>query len=55
MLEDLTNWGKSCGLRFNPEKSIVVVFSRCRKCPPFELKIDGGEIEFKTEIKYLGD
>ena len=54
MLDDLTAWGKTCGLRFNPEKSVAVVFSRRRKTPPFALRIDGGEIEFKTEVKYLG-
>ena len=54
MLDDLSAWGKTCGLRFNPEKSVAVVFSRRRKIPPFSLKIDGGEIEYKTEVKYLG-
>ena len=54
MLDDLTKWGKSCGLRFNPEKSVAVIFSRRRKIPPFHLKIDGDIIEFKTEVKYLG-
>ena len=54
MLDDLTEWGKSCGLKFNPEKSVAVVFSRRRKTPPFSLKIDGGEIAYKTEVKYLG-
>ena len=54
MLNDLTEWGRSCGLRFNPEKSIAVVFTRRRKVPPFPLLLDGKEIEFKQEVKYLG-
>ena len=54
MLDDLTEWGRSCGLKFNPEKSIAVVFSRRRKGPPFALKIDGKEIQYQTEVKYLG-
>ena len=54
MLDDLTAWGRTCGLKFNPEKSAAVVFSRRRKAPPFALKIDGGEIAYKTEVKYLG-
>ena len=54
MLNDLSEWGKTCGLKFNPEKSVAVVFSRRRKQPPFHLKIDGRDIEFKTEVKYLG-
>ena len=54
MLDDLTAWGKTCGLKFNPEKSVAVVFSRRRKAPPFSLRIDGKDIEFRTEVKYLG-
>ena len=54
MLNDLTAWGKTCGLTFNPDKSIAVVFSRRRKQPPFKLRIDGGEIEYRKEVKYLG-
>ena len=54
MLDDLTRWGERCGLKFNPEKSIAVVFTRRNKKPPFALKIDGREIEYKLEVKYLG-
>ena len=54
MLDDLVAWGENCGLRFNSEKSVAVVFSRRRKQPPFSLRIDGKDIEFKTEVKYLG-
>ena len=54
MLNDLTEWGKTCGLRFNPEKSVAVVFTRRQKTPPFSLRIDGKDIEYKKEVKYLG-
>ena len=54
MLDELVAWGKTCGLSFNPDKSVVVVFSRRRKIPPFKLKMEGKEIEFQTEVKYLG-
>ena len=54
MLDELTAWGKTCGLRFNPEKSVAVVFSRRHKVPPRKLVIDGKEIEYQTEVKYLG-
>ena len=54
MLDDLSQWGKTCGLKFNPDKSVAVVFSRRRKQPPFALRIDGEEIQYKTEVKYLG-
>ena len=54
MLNELTEWGKTCGLRFNPEKSVAVVFTRRHKLPPKPLYIDGKEIEYKNEVKYLG-
>ena len=54
MLDDLSEWGKTCGLKFNPEKSVAVIFTRRRKQPPFPLRIDGKDIEFKSEVKYLG-
>ena len=51
MLDDLTEWGRSCGLKLNPDKSVAVVFSRRGKSPPFALKIDGKEIQYQTEVK----
>ena len=54
MLNELTEWGKTCGLTFNPEKSVVVIFTRRRKKPPFQLKIDGKPIEFSNSVRYLG-
>ena len=54
MLNDLAASGKTCGLKFNLEKSVVIDFSRCTEKPPFALTIDGREIEFKTEVRYLG-
>ena len=54
MLDSLTAWGKRCGLHFNPEKSVAVVFTRRRKTPPRALKIDGKEIPYKQEVNYLG-
>ena len=54
MLDDLSQWGKTCGLRFNPEKSVAVIFTRRRRQPPFNLTIDGKKIEYQTQVKYLG-
>ena len=54
MLDDLTEWGKTCGLKFNPDKSVAVIFTRRHKIPPFKLKIDGKNIEYRTEVRYLG-
>ena len=54
MLDELVAWGRTCGLRFNSEKSVAVVFTRTRKKPPLALRIDGEDIEFRSEVKYLG-
>ena len=54
MLDELVAWGKTCGLSFNPEKSVAVIFTRRRKAPPFALRMEGRDIEYKTEVKYLG-
>ena len=54
MLNELSTWGKNCGLHFNPDKSVAVLFTRRRKTPPFTLKLDGKDIEYKQEVKYLG-
>ena len=54
MLDSLTAWGRRCGLKFNPDKSVAVVFTRRQKTPPKALVIDGKEIAYKQEVKYLG-
>ena len=54
MLDSLTAWGRRCGLHFNPEKSVAIVFTRSRKTPPKPLYIDGKPIEYKQEVRYLG-
>ena len=54
MLDELTAWGRTCGLRFNPEKSVAVYFTRKKKLPSVQLKIDGKEIPYSYDVKYLG-
>ena len=54
VLDSLSAWGKTCGLHFNPEKSVAVLFTRRRKVPPRPLYIDGKEIKYQQEVKYLG-
>ena len=54
MLDSLTAWGRRCGLKFNPEKSVAVLFTRRQKTPPRPLLIDGKPIQWKEQVKYLG-
>ena len=54
MINELTVWGRKCGLRFNADKTVVVHFTRRRKTPPYKLMVEGNEIEYSSEVKYLG-
>ena len=53
--DKLVEWGESCNLSFNPEKTVAVGFTRARK-HVFEdrLTIHGQPIEYVDEVKYLG-
>ena len=54
VLNDLTSWGNTCGLRFNQQKYIAVHFTRRRKDPPAPLIIDGNPVVYEKTVKYLG-
>ena len=56
-LNELTAWGDEYGLKFNPEKTIVVIFHRRKINPdrfPENLTMNGIKIPFSHEMKYLG-
>lgn len=40
IINELTAWGKTCRLIFNPTKTVVVHFTRRRKLPPYKLTVD---------------
>ena len=54
MLERLVAWGNSCGLRFNPQKTVAVMFSRATR--PFTrlVRMDGQLIPYSDTVVYLG-
>ena len=54
MLKNLVNWGDSCKLRFNSEKTEVVLFTRKRKIPNNLLRFENKTLEFSESVKYLG-
>ena len=54
MLNRLVTWGRSRGLEFNSEKTVVVLFSRKKIEPPFMLDIEGSDIPYSSTVKYLG-
>ena len=54
MLDSLIPWGKKCGLRFNPSKTVAILFTRKRKTHTHFLKIEGEKIEYSNNVRYLG-
>ena len=54
MLERLVAWGHTCGLRFNPQKTVSVMFSRATR--PFHrpVRMEGELIYHSDSVVYLG-
>ena len=53
MLDELVDWGQTCGLAFNPSKSVAMFFSRRTTAPPANLRVGGAEVPFHDQTKYL--
>ena len=55
VLDELVEWGESCNLSFNPDKTVAVGFTRARR-HVFEqqLTIHGQPIQYVDQVKYLG-
>ncbi|XP_067134112.1 uncharacterized protein [Centruroides vittatus] len=54
-LEKIVNWGKRNKLKFNPDKTNAIAFTKCqieRRQPT--IKMNGKVIRCTTQIKYLG-
>ena len=54
VLDRLVTWGATCGLKFNPEKTVVVNFSRKRDQLIPHLKIGDDYVPYSKEAIYLG-
>lgn len=55
VLEELTDWGRSVGLKFNPLKTVAMYFTRSNKEKQIlKIKVDGYEVEYSSETRYLG-
>ena len=54
MLRELVNWGRSCGLTFNPDKTVAVLFSRRKVTPSSYIYLDGKRVPYSPSVKYLG-
>ena len=54
VIDELVDWGRTCGLKFNPDKTVAVAFSRSREVFTDYIKIDGQEIKHSDTVRYLG-
>ena len=54
MLDVLVAWGLSCGLHFNAQKTVAMVFSRSQKVFDSHLVINGRDIVYSESARYLG-
>lgn len=54
ILDKLVTWGRSCGLSFNPDKTVVVNFSRKHFQLVPHLRVDDTYVPFSKEATYLG-
>ena len=54
MLLSLVGWGAKCGLKFNPEKTVAVLFTRKRKTPTNFVEFEGVKLPYSETVRYLG-
>ena len=54
MLEQLVAWGATCGLRFNPAKTVAVMFTRSQREFTRLVQMDGQLIPYSSSVLYLG-
>ncbi len=54
-LKKIIKWGSDNGLIFNPTKTCVVRFTQNNRLKPWKkVKMDGSEMEYEKEMRYLG-
>ena len=54
MLERLVNWGLTCGLRFNAQKTVAIMFTRATRDFHREVRMNGQFLPYQQEVVYLG-
>ena len=53
MLKSLTDWGARCNLKFNPEKTVAVLFTRKQTRPSVALTFEGQKLRYSKTVVYL--
>ena len=54
MLDRLVRWGESCGLVFNAQKTVVVMFTRATREFHHQVRMNGALIPYSKTVVYLG-
>ena len=56
ILNRLINWGETCNLKFNPTKTLMIIFSSKKTTPKstIPLKINDQDVTTVNSIRYLG-
>ena len=54
MLDRLVAWGNTCGLRFNAQKTVAVMFTRSKREFTHLVRMDGELIPYSDTVVYLG-
>ena len=54
MLENLVAWGHSCGLVFNPQKTVVIMFTRATRTFNRRVRMEGQLLPYSDTVVYLG-
>ena len=55
VINELTIWGEKAGLRFNPQKTVAIIFTRSNKLElPNRIKMHNTEVDYSYETRYLG-
>ena len=54
VLDRLVDWGRSCGLQFNPQKTVAVMFTRATREFRRQVRMDGQLLPYSKSVVYLG-
>ena len=55
VINELVIWGEKAGLKFNPQKTVAMMFTRSNKLElPNKIKMYDTEVDYSYETKYLG-
>jgi len=53
-LTAIVDWCGNWGFQLSPQKTVGVLFTQKKSTPKLEIKIDGKDVQFKKEARFLG-